>query len=203
MFTGFIERTGTIQHIHKIDGKMTAYEIDVGPGYEASHGASIAVNGTCLTVCKMDGSVYRFELNAETLRVSSLGKAKEGQTVNLERALTLQHRLGGHLVSGHVDGTATVTAIDQKAEGWTFSFRLEKALSKYVIHKGSICIDGVSLTVNSLEDHTLDSTFTVMLIPTTIDKTSFSKVKVDQKVNIEVDMLAKYVERFEIIKSNS
>ena len=199
MFTGLIERTGTITAIEKIDGQMTAYEIDVGENFDAEYGDSIAINGTCLTVCKMAKSIYRFELNAETLAVSSLGKLSVSDTVNLERAMTLSHRLGGHLVSGHIDGTATITSIDHKPEGSTYQIKLSKELSRYVIHKGSLCIDGVSLTVNSLRDEGDHSFVEVMLIPTTLEKTAFLKAKTGQTVNIEVDMLAKYIERFQVV----
>jgi riboflavin synthase len=158
---------------------------------DVHHGDSIAVNGVCLTVVDISDQGFTANVMAETLRRSSLSAAVAGSAVNLERAARLDSRIGGHLVQGHVDGTATVESIEP-SEHWTvMRFGLPDGLARYVVEKGSIAVDGVSLTVTAVDDRS----FAVSLIPTTLSETTLGERRVGDLVNIEVDALAKYVER--------
>jgi riboflavin synthase len=158
---------------------------------DATPGDSIAVNGVCLTVVELGEGTFSAHAMAETLRRSSLGRLESGSPVNLERAARVDSRLGGHIVQGHVDGTASVRAVTPD-ENWTVvDFSIDPALSRYIVQKGSITVDGVSLTVVNVDD----TSFSVSLIPSTLAATTLGSVEVDDLVNIEVDVLAKYVER--------
>lgn len=191
MFTGIIEETG---HVQSVDSLTDAVRIRIagrvvlegtGPG------DSIAVNGVCLTVVDPDAQSFAADVMRETLVRSTLGSLVVGDPVNLERAARLDSRLGGHLVQGHVDGTAAVLEV-QPQEQWTIvRFELPSNLSRYVVEKGSITVDGVSLTVVSVD---ADS-FTVSLIPTTLAETTLGMRQAGDTVNLEVDAIAKYVER--------
>lgn len=158
---------------------------------DASPGDSIAVNGVCLTVTERGDGRFSADVMQETLHRSNLGVLTAGSPVNLERALKVSSRLGGHIVQGHVDGTGVVTERVPGTEWETVTFSLPAHLSRYVVEKGSIAVDGVSLTVVRCTD----SSFTVSLIPTTLRETTLGLATVGTKVNIEVDTLAKYVER--------
>ncbi len=154
---------------------------------DATHGASIAVNGCCLTVAALDGDVFTADVMAETFKRTSLGALSEGDPVNLERPLAAGARLGGHVVQGHVDGTGTIAS----HEDGVVRVEIPEDLARYVVEKGSIAVDGVSLTVVE----TGDTSFTVSLIPTTLELTTLGHKGPGDVVNIEVDVLAKYVER--------
>lgn len=158
---------------------------------DARHGDSIAVNGVCLTVVKTEGDVFTVDVIKESLDRSSLGGLTEGSPVNLERAVRADQRLGGHIVQGHVDGTAVLLS-REPGDSWDdLRFSLPEPLSRYVAEKGSIAIDGISLTVTTVDD----DSFGVSLIPTTLKLTTMGERQVGDMVNIEVDVIAKYVER--------
>ena len=191
MFTGIVEELGTVAALdHGADSAVLRI---TGPLVvsDAVHGASIAVNGVCLTVVEHDAEGFTVDVMAETLRRSSLGALRPGDRVNLERAMRADGRFGGHVVQGHVDGTATVTARTPGDRGETVELTLPADLAGYVVEKGSITVDGVSLTVASVTDRS----FTVSLIPTTLDLTTLGHKGVGDEVNLEVDVIAKYVER--------
>lgn len=191
MFTGIVEQQGCVVSVTET-GDSARLAIS-GPLVvsDAGSGDSIAVNGVCLTVVDVVDGVFTADVMAETLRRSSLGRLAIGSPVNLERAARVDSRLGGHIVQGHVDGTASVSAVTP-AEHWTvIEFAIDRSLSRYIVEKGSITVDGVSLTVVSVDD----TSFTVSLIPTTLAMTTLGTLVRGDLVNIEVDVLAKYVER--------
>ena len=191
MFTGIVEELGTVAALdHGADSAVLRI---TGPLVvsDAVHGASIAVNGVCLTVVEHDAEGFTVDVMAETLRRSSLGALRPGDRVNLERAMRADGRFGGHVVQGHVDGTATVTARTPGDRWETVELTLPGDLAGYVVEKGSITVDGVSLTVASVTE----DTFTVSLIPTTLALTTLGHKGVGDPVNLEVDVIAKYVER--------
>ena len=191
MFTGIVEELGEVV---ALTATADAAELTVrGPlvASDARHGESIAVNGVCLTVIAVDGATFTADVMAETLRRSTLGGLARGDLVNLERAATLGSRLGGHLVQGHVDGVGTVVA-REPAEHWEgVRFALPEGLGRYLVEKGSITVDGVSLTVVAVDD----DGFEVGLIPTTLAGTTLGSRKLGDPVNLEVDVIAKYVEK--------
>jgi len=191
MFTGIVEELGWVSAVES--GEDSARLRLRGPMVtsDARHGASIAVNGVCLTVVEHGGDEFSVDVMAETLRRSSLGALRPGDRVNLERAMPANGRFGGHVVQGHVDGTAEV--LDRvPGDRWeVVRFSLPADLVRYVVEKGSITVDGVSLTVASVDD----TGFTVSLIPTTLALTTLGHKGVGDLVNLEVDVLAKYVER--------
>ena len=191
MFTGIVEELGSVVALEP--GADSARLTVEGPlaASDAEHGASIAVNGVCLTVVEHGGGQFTVDVMAETLRRSSLGALVPGARVNLERAMPANGRFGGHVVQGHVDGTATITHRTPGDRWEVVGFTLPPALSRYVVEKGSITVDGVSLTVASVDD----TSFTVSLIPTTLDLTTLGHKGVGDPVNLEVDVIAKYVER--------
>ncbi|PWU48579.1 riboflavin synthase [Micromonospora globispora] len=192
MFTGIVEELGEVVRTTETGGDSALLAIR-GPlvTSDARHGDSIAVNGVCLTVVDVDGGVFTADVMGETLRRSALGALRPGDPVNLERAAALGSRLGGHLVQGHVDGVGEVLSREPAPQWETVRFRLPAALSRYVVEKGSITIDGVSLTVAAVGD----DWFAVGLIPTTLKLTTLGAKGVGEPVNLEVDVLAKYVER--------
>jgi riboflavin synthase len=187
MFTGIVEDLGEVVHV---DATQLAVRSTLAAA-DARHGDSIAVNGVCLTVVNRVDGVLEFDLMGETLRRSSLGALRTGSPVNLERAAELGGRLGGHLTQGHVDGVGTILA-REPADHWeVVRFALPPELGRYVVEKGSIAVDGVSLTVMAV---TAES-FTVGLIPTTLKLTVLGAKAVGDPVNLEVDVIAKYVEK--------
>ncbi len=192
MFTGLIQAVGTLSHRESRSGDARL-RIGVGglPFGDVALGESIAVNGVCLTVIEFDASSFAVDASTETLALTTLGGLAIGAPVNLERAMLPTDRLGGHLVSGHVDGVGRVLDVqpDARAQRWRFS--APAALSKYIATKGSICVDGVSLTVNAVDD----AGFEVALIPHTVAHTAFAGTQVGDPVNLEVDLVARYVER--------
>jgi riboflavin synthase len=191
MFTGIVEELGTIVSIEQHDD---AARIAVrGPLVvkDANHGDSIAVNGVCLTVVTVDEDVFTADVMRETLTRTCLGELRDGDPFNLERAATLGTRLGGHLVQGHVDGVGTVLAREPGGRWEVVRLSLPPLLTRYVVEKGSITVDGISLTVTSVDD----STFSVSLIPTTLALTTLGHKGIGASVNLEVDVIAKYVEK--------
>ena len=192
MFTGIVTAIGKISRLEPRGGDVRLV-VDTGawPLDDVALGDSIAVSGVCLTVVAREGTTLAFDVSNETLSRTTLGARKPGDGVNLEKALRLADRLGGHLVSGHVDGVGTVLAIepDARAQRWTFA--LPAPLARYVAEKGSICIDGTSLTVNGVDS----ASFHVALIPHTVDATTFRDRRVGDAVNLEVDLVARYLER--------
>jgi riboflavin synthase len=192
MFTGIVEELGEV--VYLTDSGSDAAVVAVrGPVVtsDARHGDSISVNGVCLTVLDNVDGVFTADVMGETLRRSSLGALRSGSPVNLERAATVGSRLGGHLVQGHVDGVATLIAREPAAEWEVVRFSLPADLARYVVEKGSITVDGVSLTVMTVTD----DSFEVGLIPTTSKQTVLGSKDVGDPVNLEVDVIAKYVEK--------
>jgi riboflavin synthase len=191
MFTGIIEGAGKITGKRTVGGGI-AFDFEAGFDLtEPEEGESIAVSGTCLTAYNIRGRSFSADVSPETLSRTKLGLIGPGNIVNLERALKLSDRLGGHLVSGHVDCLATVTNRKEIGHYTIFSFSLPVEQGRYIIEKGSITIDGVSLTVNSCGS----GHFTVSIIPHTLKVTTLGTLKVGSKVNIEVDIIGKYVEK--------
>jgi riboflavin synthase len=192
MFTGIVEELGEVVRLTDAGGDSAVLAVR-GPlvTADARHGDSIAVNGVCLTVIDNVDGVFTADVMGETLRRSSLGVLREGSAVNLERAATVGGRLGGHLVQGHVDGVATLLSREPADQWEVLTFSLPPDLGRYVVEKGSITVDGVSLTVMSV---TAD-TFAVGLIPTTLKLTVLGGKAVGDPVNLEVDIIAKYVEK--------
>ena len=203
MFTGIVEELGQVVEQEDL-GDSTRVTIS-GPRVtsDAGHGDSIAVNGVCLTVVEVlpDGR-FSADVMAETLNRSSLGALKQGSPVNLERAAAVNSRLGGHIVQGHVDGTGAVISRSPSEHWEVVRISLPREISRYVVEKGSITVDGISLTVSALSDEPLgrradasDEWFEVSLIPTTLSLTTLGHAAVGTLVNLEVDVIAKYVER--------
>jgi riboflavin synthase len=192
MFTGIIETTGRLARIEPRGGDVRLV-IDAGTLAldDVAIGDSIAVSGVCLTAVAIEGHAFAVDVSTETLSRTSLGALGAGARVNLEKALRLSDRLGGHLVSGHVDGLGRVVAIEPDARSQRWTFELPPDLARYAAPKGSIAIDGVSLTVNEVDGRR----FGVNLIPHTIDVTTLGDRKAGDAVNIEVDMIMRYVER--------
>jgi len=192
MFTGIIKTVGEIEHI---DHHGDVLQIRIHPGEidwreEVALGDSIAVNGVCLTVMAIDDNRFSFEVSGETL-VCTHGLDSVGNRVNLERALRLSDRLDGHLVSGHVDGIGIVKEFSQQEDRCRLVIQAPDTLLKYIAPKGSITVDGVSLTINRAEENS----FEVNLVPYTLQHTNFSYLKPGDKVNLETDMIARYVDR--------
>ena len=192
MFTGLIEGVGHVAVLETRGGDMRL-RIAAGtlPFEHVALGESIAVSGVCLTVIEFDASSFAADASNETLALTTLGTMMVGHAVNLERAMRPTDRLGGHLVSGHVDGMGRVLSIHDDARSQRWRFAAPPALLKYIATKGSICVDGVSLTVNAVDD----AGFEVALIPHTVSHTAFSSTHIGDAVNLEVDLVARYVER--------
>jgi riboflavin synthase len=198
MFTGIVEELGEVTDVIDLGDAARIAVRGKTVTADARHGDSIAVNGVCLTVVDVDGDTFTADVMAETLRRSSLGAVAAGDPVNLERAAMLSTRMGGHLVQGHVDGVATVVAREPAAQWEIVTFTLPANLARYVVEKGSITVDGVSLTVTAVTD----DTFAVSLIPTTLALTTLGRKGVGAPVNLEVDVIAKYVEKLTAPKSS-
>ncbi|WP_372770519.1 riboflavin synthase [Pseudoalteromonas sp.] len=192
MFTGIVEATGTVAAIEMIAGDMrvtiNSGKLDLS---DVKLGDSIATNGVCLTVIALTGQGYVADVSKETLSLTNFESYQVGQTVNLEKALMPQSRLGGHLVSGHIDGIATVTRIEPNARATEYWLSAPSQLLKYIPYKGSVCIDGISLTVNEINNNE----FKLTIVPHTAGETTINGLKVGSKVNLEVDQLARYLER--------
>jgi riboflavin synthase len=190
MFTGLIADLGSVRTL-ELDGRGATLRIDTRLANELRRGDSIAVNGVCLTATDVHDEEFAATAMIETLRRSALGALEVGSAVNLELALRAEDRLGGHVVQGHVDGTGAVGEIREEGIARVLRIDHEPGLSRYIIEKGSIAVNGVSLTVSAL----CDDGFEVSLIPETLQRTNLGDVKVGDRVNLEVDVLAKHVER--------
>ena len=193
MFTGIVEEVGRVEALMRMpDGAGAAqFVITAAKVLEGlALGDSIAVNGACLTVVALDGDSFSVDLAPETLRKTNLGSLERGHPVNLERALTLSDRLGGHIVQGHVDATGRVSSARPEGDCILMGFRAPKALMPYIVQKGFVAVDGMSLTVAKRAT----SSFTVSVIPYTLDHTNLKERRVGDPVNLEVDIVAKYVE---------
>jgi riboflavin synthase len=192
MFTGIIQSLGSIDRIEHKDGDISLVINSGGLDLaESNLGDSIAVNGVCLTAVSYATGQFTADVSTETLDKTSLGELKQGSTVNLEKALTLNTALGGHLVSGHVDALASVVDLHEDARSIRYTFELGPDLQHYIAEKGSVTIDGTSLTVNRVEGNRFD----VNIVPHTREKTIFQFYQVGTRVNIEVDIIARYLER--------
>ena len=191
MFTGIIEGKGRILRIKprgaakRLDIEWPLHLTDV------QLGDSISINGACLTVAEKEGQTIIFDLSGETLEKTVLGELKEGDFVNIERALRLTDRLGGHIVTGHIDGIGAIAGKRRERDFTNLTIKIPKSVSKYVVPKGSIAIDGISLTVNECREDEIRIT----LIPYTLEKTTLMDKKVGDRVNMEADLLGKYVEK--------
>lgn len=192
MFTGIIEALGTIAAMQQQGGDMRLY-IRTGklPLSDVQLGDSICTSGVCLTVVELPGDGFWADVSRETLNFTTLGDLTLGDPVNLEKSLTPSSRLGGHIVSGHVDGVGEVVSLAQDARSVRFVLRVPDKLARYVAHKGSICVDGTSLTVNAVNG----SEFDLNIIPQTMTETVFSEYRPGSRVNLEVDVIARYLER--------
>lgn len=192
MFTGIVQAVGRVTAVEPQGGDVRIC-VEVAGLAEArlTLGASIAVSGVCLTVTACSGSVVSFDVSRESLSLTTLGRLAAGHRVNLEPALTLAEPLGGHLVSGHVDGVGEVMEIAPDARSIRMVFRAPAGLARYVARKGSLCVDGVSLTVNTVEGDRAG----VNLVPHTLQGTIMADYRVGTPVNIEVDLIARYLER--------
>ncbi|GAA0741376.1 riboflavin synthase [Dactylosporangium roseum] len=193
MFTGIIEELGTVVAVDPRPGRDSARLSIRGATVtaDAAHGDSIAVDGVCLTVVDNADGVFTADVMGETLKRSTLGRLRTGSPVNLERAATVATRLGGHIVQGHVDGVGEVLSREPGDQWETVTFSLPAALARYVVEKGSVTVDGISLTVMAVTD----DTFSVGLIPTTLKLTTLGAKSAGEQVNLEVDIMAKYVEK--------
>ena len=192
MFTGLVQGVGHLA-ARTARGGDARLRIAIGtlPLADAQLGESIAVNGVCLTVVAFDGAAFEADASNETLALTTLGVLPIDAPLNLERALRASDRLGGHLVSGHVDGVGKVLAIEPDARAQRWRFAAPQPLLRYIAKKGSICVDGTSLTVNEVDEHG----FEVALVPHTVTHTAFQATRAGDPVNIEVDQVARYVER--------
>ena len=192
MFTGLIQAVGRIAQIEKGEQDIRL-RIETGklPLAEVALGDSIATSGVCLTVTELPGDGYWADVSPETLSLTSLGTKSIGDPVNLETSLTLNTPLGGHLVSGHVDGVGQIEEIIEDARFWRVRVAAPENLARYIAMKGSICVDGTSLTVNQVDG----ASFELTIIPQTWEETVFSEYEVGSSVNLEVDVIARYLER--------
>jgi len=190
VFTGLIADLGSVTALEQ-DGEGALIAIQSGLAGALREGDSIAVNGVCLTATDVSGDGFRAQAMIETLERSALGGLRAGARVNLELALRAGDRLGGHVVQGHVDGTATVRGVLEQGFACVLEIDVDPRLARYLVEKGSVAVDGVSLTVSALSEHG----FSVSLIPETLERTSLGQIREGQLVNIEVDILAKHVER--------
>ena len=190
VFTGLVEEVGRVSGIEA--GEMFRLRLSASRTVEDTRvGDSVSVNGVCLTVNELDGETLVFNAMPETLRRSALGSLAEGSAVNLERAMSPADRFGGHIVQGHVDGVGEVRDVRREGGAEIWEFGAPEAVLRYVVEKGSICVDGISLTVVSVRD----TSFTVSILPQTRANTNLKELGVGDRVNLEADVVAKYVER--------
>lgn len=201
MFTGIITGVGRIAATHALGSSLAhgkRLTIEAPPGYldDVGLGDSIALNGACMTVTSLDPPQHRFtiDISAESLaRTAGLDQAD--RRINLEKALRAHDRLGGHIVSGHVDGVGTVSRFERVGESWTLCVLAPPAMGKYLAYKGSVAINGVSLTINSVSDAADGCTISINLIPHTVENTALGQLQAGSPVNLEIDTVARYVER--------
>lgn len=190
MFTGLIESVGEVAEVAPVEAGYTL-RIATPIAAELQGGESIAVNGVCLTVVEITSGSFSAEIGPETAKVTSLGDLKSGALVNLERAMPANGRFGGHMVLGHVDGTGTIQSIRPEADFWWVTVGYPAALAPYLIHRGSVAVDGISLTIATLEATTL----VVQIVPYTWSHTNLRTLRAGDRVNLECDMVGKYVLR--------
>lgn len=195
MFTGIVEEIGTVKSV-----QSKVITIEASKIFDDLHlGDSVAVNGTCLTVSSFDNKIFNADVTQETLNRTNLGSLKNGSKVNLERAMTLSGRFGGHIVSGHIDGVGSIKSMKKDDNAIILTIEVTKHLMKYIVEKGSVAVDGISLTVASLTDNT----FSIAVIPHTLKETVLYYKKEGDKVNIENDVIGKYVERLLTFKEDN
>lgn len=208
MFTGIIEEIGTIKEFSKGSnsalivvecGKILKNYSSQLTAHCSLIGDSISIDGVCQTVTKFTSNSFTAEVSIETLNVTNFSKFKKGDKVNLERALTLNSRLGGHIVTGHVDGLAKLKNVQKLNEFYNLKFEVEKDLAKYIVKKGSIAINGISLTIADI----VSNEFSIAIIPHTFENTGLKQLKINDFVNIETDILAKYIEKLLSTNNNS
>ena len=198
MFTGLVEGTGRVVSIQT--GSMVRLLVDAGPLTEGTKGGdSISINGVCLTVNEVKGAVLVFYMMPETLRRTALGGLEQGDLVNLERAMMLGARFGGHIVQGHVDGVGEVRSITSEGDAEIWEFAAPVTVLKYAVEKGSVCVHGISLTLVALKE----SSFFVSILPQTKEVTNLRRLSPGDRVNLEVDVIGKYVERLLTSHSNN
>ncbi|MEM1153295.1 MAG: riboflavin synthase [Pseudomonadota bacterium] len=192
MFTGIVQATGTVAALQPTSGDVRL-RIETGKLslQDVELGDSICTSGVCLTVIELPGDGYWADVSVETLDFTTLGSLKPGSRVNLEKALTPRSRLGGHIVSGHVDGVGEIVKLYEDARSWRVEIAAPTQLAKYIAHKGSICVDGTSLTVNEVSG----SSFDLNIIPQTMSETIFDQYQPGTRVNLEVDVISRYLER--------
>lgn len=192
MFTGIVATVGTLEEIRAVGDasrlRIGSGELDLG---DVALGDSIACSGPCLTVVALDGDSFEVDVSHETLARTTLGRRQVGDGLNLEKALRLDERLGGHLVSGHVDGVGRVRVREPAGEYLRFEIEVPAALARYLAFKGSVCVDGVSLTINAAGSDAFD----ILTIPHTLERTTLGTLRPGSEVNIEVDLIARYIER--------
>ena len=194
MFTGIIQATGEISHIEAMgdDSRFTfkTGKLDLS---DMSLGDSISVNGACLTIIEKNKNYFVADLSRETLKLTTFSSLQTGSAINLEKALQLSDRINGHMVSGHVDGIGQVKELNDEGRSIRYEIEVLSSLTKFIAKKGSIAVDGVSLTVNDVNENS----FSVNIIPHTLEETIFSEYKAGTKVNIEVDLIARYLEQLQ------
>lgn len=201
MFTGLVETTGTVVSLTKNANDVWRLVMDA-PKFAGTLavGDSVANNGCCLTVVEISGTQLGFDLLDETLRKTSFSLLKPGSAVNLERSLRADARMGGHFVTGHVDATGTIVSLRREGANFRLCIRPPENFRKYLVYKGSVAVDGISLTVAAIND--VDKTFDIWLIPHTMQETNLRERKSGEPVNLEFDILAKYVERIQLFTPN-
>lgn len=188
MFTGIVLKVGKLVGLDRKNPPTLT--VETGPLERVKIGDSVAVNGSCLTVVSMDGDKCTFNVSAETIKLSTFGDLPKGSYVNLELPLTLNDFLGGHLVSGHLDGVVRVKAIRKRGDGTTFSFTYQNSdWRKFLVHKGSVTVNGISLTISEVSD----TFFSVEVIPHTLASTNLKYVKIGERINLELDLIGKYL----------
>src|SRR5574344_1093153 len=198
MFTGIIEEIGVVKSFEK-SSIGALIEIECKQVLDGSKiGDSIAINGVCQTIIKLGSNSFCADVSQETLKVTNFMKLKKGSGVNLERALSMNSRFGGHIVSGHVDGTAVIKTLEKWSSFYDLKFKVSDGLEKYIVRKGSITVNGISLTVADV----YAKEFTVAIIPHTFENTNLRKLNVGDIVNIETDVFAKYVEKILLTDNN-
>ena len=202
MFTGIVEEVGSIGSVSQ-NGNSLVLSIKAKFSNELTLGESVAVNGICLTVTKADENSFCADVTPETFRRTSLSLLSADSPVNLERAMRADGRFGGHIVSGHIDGTGRLTAIQREDNAYNVFFRVEKPLFRYIIEKGSVSLDGISLTVASVKNEGNYGEFSVAVIPHTWENTALKNKRVGSIINVECDVVGKYIEHFVNIGSSS
>ena len=192
MFTGIIQSKGNVENVHASDKGvilvLSADDLDLS---DCSIGDSIAVNGVCLTVTQLKGKSFTADVSQETLNCTTFSEIKKGNNVNLEKSLRLNQGIDGHIVSGHIDGVGEVSSIEKEGKSSRLKIKVKKNLTKYIAKKGSICVNGVSLTVNSIKDNIFD----VNIVPHTWTETTFEDLTENSLVNIEIDIIARHIEQ--------